>query len=236
MLDNDDVLPHALEVAHDIAVNTAPVSVAVTKRLMWGSFGLDPTQVDHAESELHKVVMGEADAREGVNAYLERRDAGVVAHRERVLAGRVARARGRGPVTDAPTTTTTEVLDGVDLSGRTALVTGATTGIGKETARALAAAGASVVITARTDEKGETAVAELVELVPGADISYEVLELASLESVRAFTDRFTAEPTTGSTSSSPTPGSCSRPTGAPTTASSSTSAPTTWATSCSWAG
>ena len=44
---------------------------------------------------------------------------------------------------DAPTTTTTDVLDGVDLSGSTVLVTGATTGIGKETARALAAAGAS---------------------------------------------------------------------------------------------
>ena len=171
------MLPHALEVAHDIAVNTAPVSVAVTKRLMWGSFGLDPAQVDHAESELHKVVMGEADAREGVNAYLERRDAELVAHRQRVLAGRVAGPGGRGPVTDAPTTTTTEVLDGVDLTGRTVLITGATTGIGKETARALAAAGATVVVTARTDEKGETAVAELVDLVPGADISYEVLEL-----------------------------------------------------------
>jgi len=74
VLENDDVLSYALEVAHDMAVNTAPVSVAVTKRLMWGSFGLDPAQVDHAESELHKVVMGEADAREGVNAYLERRE------------------------------------------------------------------------------------------------------------------------------------------------------------------
>jgi NAD(P)-dependent dehydrogenase (short-subunit alcohol dehydrogenase family) len=95
-------------------------------------------------------------------------------------------------VSDAPTTTTTDVLEGVDLSGRTVLVTGATTGIGKETARALAAAGASVVITARSDEKGEAAVAALVEAVPGADISYEVLELASLESVRAFADRFTA--------------------------------------------
>jgi NAD(P)-dependent dehydrogenase (short-subunit alcohol dehydrogenase family) len=72
------------------------------------------------------------------------------------------------------------------------LITGATTGIGKETARALAGAGATVVVTARTDEKGETAVAELVDLVPGADISYDVLELGSLESVRAFTDRFTA--------------------------------------------
>jgi len=54
-------------------------------------------------------------------------------------------------VPDTPTTTTAEVLDGVDLSGRTVLVTGATTGIGKETARALADAGASVTITARSD-------------------------------------------------------------------------------------
>ena len=95
-------------------------------------------------------------------------------------------------MTDAPTTTTCDVLEGVDLSGTVALVTGATTGIGEETARALAAAGATVVITARTDEKGEATVAELRERVPDADVSYEVLELSSLDSVRAFTDRFTA--------------------------------------------
>jgi NAD(P)-dependent dehydrogenase (short-subunit alcohol dehydrogenase family) len=95
-------------------------------------------------------------------------------------------------VSDAPTTTTTDVLEGVDLSGRTVLVTGATTGIGRETARAMASAGASVVITARSDDKGAAAVAELGAAVPGADVSYEVLELGSLESVRAFTDRFTA--------------------------------------------
>lgn len=95
-------------------------------------------------------------------------------------------------MTDAPTTTTTDVLEGVDLSGRTVLVTGATTGIGKETARSLAAAGGSVVITARTDDKGSATVAEITEAVPGADVGYEVLELGSLESVRAFTDRFAA--------------------------------------------
>jgi NAD(P)-dependent dehydrogenase (short-subunit alcohol dehydrogenase family) len=95
-------------------------------------------------------------------------------------------------VTDAPTTTTTDVLEGVDLSGRTILVTGATAGIGRETARALAAAGASVVITARSDDKGEATVAKLREWVPGADVAYEVLELGSLDSVRAFTDRFAA--------------------------------------------
>ena len=95
-------------------------------------------------------------------------------------------------MSDAPTTTTTDVLEGVDLSGRTVLVTGATTGIGRETARALAAAGASVVITARSDDKGAATVAGMLDRVPGADVSYEVLELGSLDSVRAFTDRFTA--------------------------------------------
>jgi enoyl-CoA hydratase/carnithine racemase len=74
VLPNDEVLPAALELAHDMAVNTAPVSVAVAKRLMWGSFGLLPAQVEHAETELHHHVMGEADAREGVHAFLERRE------------------------------------------------------------------------------------------------------------------------------------------------------------------
>ncbi len=73
-LPNDEVLPAALEVAHDMAVNTAPVSVAVTKRLLWGSFALDPAQVDRLETELHHHVMGEPDAREGVMAFLERRE------------------------------------------------------------------------------------------------------------------------------------------------------------------
>lgn len=74
VLPNDEVLPAALEVAHDMAVNTAPVSVAVTKRLLWGSFALDPAQVERLETELHHHVMGEPDAREGVMAFLERRE------------------------------------------------------------------------------------------------------------------------------------------------------------------
>lgn len=88
--------------------------------------------------------------------------------------------------------TTDDVLRGVDLTGRTVLVTGATTGIGKETARALAAAGASVVVTARDAAKGEAACAEIAAAVPGARLSFDVLELASLASVRAFADRFVA--------------------------------------------
>jgi NAD(P)-dependent dehydrogenase (short-subunit alcohol dehydrogenase family) len=95
-------------------------------------------------------------------------------------------------MTVAPTTTTDDVLSGRDLTGKVVLITGGTAGLGKETARALASAGATVVITARSDEKGTAAVAELVELFPDADISYEIAELGSLESVRAFTDRFSA--------------------------------------------
>jgi NAD(P)-dependent dehydrogenase (short-subunit alcohol dehydrogenase family) len=95
-------------------------------------------------------------------------------------------------VSDAPTTTAADVLAGIDLTGTHALVTGATTGIGRETARALLAAGATVTITARTDAKGAAAVADLQAAVPGAAVGYGVLELASLASVRAFADGYVA--------------------------------------------
>ena len=81
--------------------------------------------------------------------------------------------------------TTTDVLDGVDLAGEVILITGGSTGIGFETARALGAAGATIMITARTEEKGDDAITRLAGLVPGGDFSYEVLELGSLDSVRA---------------------------------------------------
>ena len=74
VLANDEVLPHALEVAHDIAVNTAPVSVALSKRLLWESYSMTSEQMNEAESELHVHLMGKSDSREGVNAFLERRE------------------------------------------------------------------------------------------------------------------------------------------------------------------
>lgn len=73
-LANDEVLPHALEVAHDIAVNTAPVSVALSKRLLWESYSMTAEQMNQAESDLHVHLMGRADAREGVTSLLERRE------------------------------------------------------------------------------------------------------------------------------------------------------------------
>ena len=70
----DDVLPAALEYARDVAVHTAPLSVALSKRLLWHQPALDALECDRLETEYHRVVMGRDDAREGVLAYLERRD------------------------------------------------------------------------------------------------------------------------------------------------------------------
>ena len=67
------VLDAGLEIAKDIALNTAPLSVAIAKRLLWESPNLSPAQVEHRETELHHHLMGRADAIEGVMAWLERR-------------------------------------------------------------------------------------------------------------------------------------------------------------------
>ena len=79
--------------------------------------------------------------------------------------------------------TTGDVLRGVDLSGRTALVTGANSGIGYETARALAGAGAAVVVAARGDRAGSDAAAQICASTGNSHVSHVVLDLADLESV-----------------------------------------------------
>jgi NAD(P)-dependent dehydrogenase (short-subunit alcohol dehydrogenase family) len=82
-------------------------------------------------------------------------------------------------------TTTGEVLDGVDLTGKVAMVTGASTGLGLETARALAAAGAHVVLAVRSDDKGTASIEKIRAAVQGASLEYVLLDLGSLTSVRA---------------------------------------------------
>jgi NAD(P)-dependent dehydrogenase (short-subunit alcohol dehydrogenase family) len=81
--------------------------------------------------------------------------------------------------------------DGIgDLAGRTAVVTGAATGIGLETARQLVAHGAKVVLTSRDASRGSQA-AQQISSVPGRPgARAEVLELADLISVRRFADAF----------------------------------------------
>jgi NAD(P)-dependent dehydrogenase (short-subunit alcohol dehydrogenase family) len=89
-------------------------------------------------------------------------------------------------------TTTEDVLKSVSLDGRTVLVTGASTGLGLETARALATTGAHVVLTARTEDKGMAAEAAIGERVRDASLEHGTLDLASLASVRTFADWFLA--------------------------------------------
>jgi len=87
-------------------------------------------------------------------------------------------------------TTTEDVVQGVTLHGRTILVTGASTGLGLETARALATTGAHVVLTARSDDKALAAEAAISGRVRGASLEHGILDLASLESVRTFAEWF----------------------------------------------
>ena len=80
-----------------------------------------------------------------------------------------------------------------DQSGKTALVTGANTGLGYASSVELARHGAQVVMAARNTEKGERAKADLLAAVPNADVDLMQLDLGNLASVRAFTDAFKAK-------------------------------------------
>jgi NAD(P)-dependent dehydrogenase (short-subunit alcohol dehydrogenase family) len=78
------------------------------------------------------------------------------------------------------------------LDGKTAVITGATGGLGYETARALAGAGAQVMLTGRNDAKGNDALQRIRGQFPNAGIAYEKLDLADLASVADFAKRFAA--------------------------------------------
>jgi enoyl-CoA hydratase/carnithine racemase len=66
-----EVLPAALAMAHEIAVHTAPLSVGLSKRLLW--LDADRDEVGRLETEFHLHLMGAGDAREGALAFVERR-------------------------------------------------------------------------------------------------------------------------------------------------------------------
>jgi retinol dehydrogenase-13 len=79
-----------------------------------------------------------------------------------------------------------------NIDGSTVLITGGNTGIGKETARALASQGARVIITSRNTERGRNALAEIREDSGRDDVEVMSLDLASFQSIRAFAKEFTA--------------------------------------------
>ena len=78
--------------------------------------------------------------------------------------------------------------------GRSAVVTGATGGLGYETALALARAGAEVVLTGRDDRKGQAAIEKIEREALGARVVYERLDLASLASIADFAGRMQSQP------------------------------------------
>lgn len=79
-----------------------------------------------------------------------------------------------------------------DLRGKVCIVTGANTGIGKETARGLAERGATVILAVRDAKKGEAARADIEATTRNPNVSVRELDLASAESIRGFAERFKA--------------------------------------------
>jgi NAD(P)-dependent dehydrogenase (short-subunit alcohol dehydrogenase family) len=92
------------------------------------------------------------------------------------------------------TSTTNEVLAGMELSGNRVLITGVSAGLGIETARALVARGAAIVGTARDLAKAERATGAVREAAAAGGGRFEIVEcdLASLKSVRACADKLNA--------------------------------------------
>ena len=82
--------------------------------------------------------------------------------------------------------TTTDIPD---QTGRTAVITGANTGLGYETAAALAAKGAHVVLAVRNTDKGQAAADLIVRRTPGASVDVQSLDLTSLDSIRTAAEQ-----------------------------------------------
>ena len=79
-------------------------------------------------------------------------------------------------------------LDG-GVAGRTAIVTGATSGLGLETATQLARLGAEPILVARNEEKAQSVVAEITQQTGNSDVSYALADLSSLDEVRRLSDQ-----------------------------------------------
>lgn len=85
--------------------------------------------------------------------------------------------------------TTDDVLEGVNMRDLSVFITGANSGLGQETARAMAARGAHVIMAGRDQGKLDEAVAAIRAEVPGAQLDTITVDLTSLENIRAATSR-----------------------------------------------
>ncbi|CAE6455644.1 unnamed protein product [Rhizoctonia solani] len=87
-------------------------------------------------------------------------------------------------------------LPSADLRGKQAIVTGSNSGIGFEAAKSLAGMGAHVILACRNKEKAEKARRDIEQGIQGAQVEVEILDCASLESVRQFVERWTMRSST----------------------------------------
>lgn len=87
-------------------------------------------------------------------------------------------------------TTTDEVLQDIDLSGRRVVITGGASGLGRESARAMASRGASVTVLARNASRAGAAAAEIESMVPGASVESGIVDLADLSTIRTFANDY----------------------------------------------
>jgi NAD(P)-dependent dehydrogenase (short-subunit alcohol dehydrogenase family) len=97
------------------------------------------------------------------------------------------------PATLATVTMKPWTFDNIaDQTGRVAIVTGANSGIGLETARMLVRKGAAVVLACRNPEKGMSALQQILDTKPAGTATLEALDLSDLDSVTTFAERFSA--------------------------------------------
>ncbi|KAL2527325.1 NAD(P)-binding Rossmann-fold superfamily protein [Abeliophyllum distichum] len=98
----------------------------------------------------------------------------------------------KGPSGFSHSSTAEEVTRGIDGSGLTAIVTGASSGIGSETARILALRGVNVIMGVRNMAAGKEVKEAIVKEIPAAKVDTMELDLSSLTSVRKFASEFTS--------------------------------------------
>src|SRR3984885_13386341 len=105
----------------------------------------------------------------------------------------VAEVTGEKPRPFDVDTTADEVLEGLDLTGRSFVITGTSSGLGEESARALSAHGALVTMLARNPDKNQAAAARIRSTVPDARLELGEVDLSDLSSVRSFAKGYLAD-------------------------------------------
>lgn len=173
----------------------------VEGQVFYAHHGTKATQWTHPRTGKKKTVSGPLPigwermvAKDGSISYLQK-DSGRSTYTDPRLAFAVEETSGLHDLRQRFDTSSTglHVLHGRDLKGQVAVVTGANSGIGLETARSLAFHGCTVVLACRDVDKGREAEASILRQRPFASCSVRCVDLVSLHSVRRFAREIIAE-------------------------------------------